>query len=130
MRRWIPQALVQKVTGCAAVSACSSVVSQVLLAVLALLWPPALANVAVVTATSVPAYVANRRFVWRVQHNSKAAAGFVVSNLAGLALSTVAVAVAAATWDAAWAVNVASFGSWVVLWPLTFVLNDRLLFRS
>lgn len=119
-----------KVTGCAMVSAGVTVLSQALLALLAILWPPALANIAVVTATSVPAYAANRRWVWRVQHNHKAAAGFLVSNLAGLLLSTVAVAYAAATWKGHWVVNAASFGSWMVLWPLSFLLNDKVLFRD
>lgn len=121
--------LARRITGCAAVSATATVVSQVLLAVLATLWPPVLANVAVVTATSVPAYAANRRFVWRVPHRRAAAARFVATSLAGLVLSTMAVTAAVGLWHTHWAANLASLGAWAALWPVTFLVNDRLVFR-
>ncbi len=121
--------LTRKVTGCAAVSATATVVSQVLLGVLTTLWPAALANVAVVTATSVPAYAVNRRFVWRVAHRRTAAATFVASSLTGMTLSTAAVATATARWHTHWAVHAASLAAWAVLWPVTFLVNDRVVFR-
>ncbi len=87
---------------------------------------------AVTTATFTTAgghTTANRRWVWRVSHSPRAAAGFVASSLTGLLLSTVAVGYAASVWHGQWVTNVASFGSWMVLWPATFLVNDRLLFR-
>jgi putative flippase GtrA len=127
MSAWVAsgQAIWRKVAGCFAVSAVATIVSQVALALLALVWPPVLANV-----TSVPAYAANRRFVWRTEGRASAAAGFVAMNLAGLALSTLTIGVAVAWWASGWAVNAASLAAWVVLWPASFVLNDKVLFRS
>jgi putative flippase GtrA len=132
MSAWVAsgQAIWRKVAGCFAVSAVATIVSQVALALLALVWPPVLANVAVVTVTSVPAYAANRRFVWRTEGRASSAAGFVAMNLAGLALSTLTIGVAVAWWASGWAVNAASLAAWVVLWPASFVLNDKVLFRS
>jgi putative flippase GtrA len=122
--------LLPKMRGMAMVSACSVVVSQVMLFVLATLWPPAVANVAVVTATSMPAYAANRRWVWRAEGRRGGGAGFVAQNLVGLVVSTVAVASAARTVHTSWAVNLASVAAWVTLWPISFLLNDRVWFRS
>jgi putative flippase GtrA len=86
----------------------------------------------------VPSYLANRSWVWGKRGRSdllREVAPFWVLSLAGLALSTIAVAAAAAltvSWDtsaravALPAANLAVFGA---LWVVQFVLLDRVLFR-
>jgi putative flippase GtrA len=99
------------------------------------------ANVVATAVGTVPSFELNRRWVWRrTGHRSPLAeiGPFCTLSFAGLALSTLAVSLAAA-WAtharlstggrtiAAEAANVAAFGS---LWVVQFVVLDRLLFRS
>jgi putative flippase GtrA len=99
------------------------------------------ANVVATAVGTVPSFELNRRWVWgRTGRRSLMAeiGPFCTLSFAGLALSTLAVSLAAA-WAtrarlgtggrtiAAEAANVAAFGS---LWVVQFVVLDRLLFRS
>ncbi len=100
-----------------------------------------LANVIATAVGTVPSFELNRRWVWRKTGKRSLGgevAPFWVLSFAGLAVSTVAVSVAA-TWAAhagvgaamrtlvIEAANVAAFGS---LWIVQFLILDRILFRA
>jgi putative flippase GtrA len=121
------------------VSVISSVVSLAVLGALVATnsLPAVSANLAATVVGTVPSFELNRRWVWgkRGRRSVLAEMGpFLFMSLAGLALSTAAVAVTAgvvtgwATTTRTLAVqgaNVAGFGS---LWLAQFVLLDRVLF--
>ena len=101
---------------------------------------PALANLIATAVGTVPSFELNRRWVWGKRGRRSLGgevAPFWVLSFAGLALSTAAVAIAAA-WAGSLGLtgatrtfvielaNVAAFGS---LWLAQYVLLDRVLFR-
>ncbi len=100
--------------------------------------PAGVANV-IAFCCGIPAsYVMNRRWVWRRRGPSdpvREVGAFWALNLAGLLVSTAAVATAGsvtASWPASWravALPLASATSLGVLWVVQFALMDRVIFR-
>jgi putative flippase GtrA len=100
---------------------------------------PAIANVIATGVGTVPSFELNRRWVWgrRGRRSVRGEiAPFVALSFTGLALSTAAVALAAAWADGAGlgaaartvAVNLANLAAFGALWVLQYVLLDRVLF--
>jgi putative flippase GtrA len=117
----------------AAVSAVGVVITQTLLVGLhvRLGWSPTTANVWAVSLAAAPAYLLNRRWVWRLtgDHSfTRELLPFWASAFAGLLLSTVAVAMAAEYSTSPAVANVANLGAFGSLWVAKFVWLDRLLF--
>ena len=126
----------------ATVSVVATAISQVVLGVLVLTraTPVVWANVIATMAGVAPSFELNRRWVWgRTGRRSmaKEVVPFVVLSATGLALSSVAVAVAS-RWaelhhlaDASRTVTVqgANLFAFGVVWVAQFVLLDRVLFR-
>lgn len=117
----------------AAVSAVSVATTQVLLvagrAVVGL--PPAWANALAVLAAAGPVYGLNRRWVWGLDGPSswrKEVAPFWAFTVAGLALSTVAVAGMARLTHDTMALAVTNLAAFAVLWVAKFVALDGVVF--
>ena len=142
MRRLTRALPLARIARCLSVSVLTTALSLgVLLAVLTMGMRAWLANVVATAAGTVPSYVLNRRWVWRLDGASdpwRQVAPFWLLSFSGLALSTLAVDRAdrlAASFEltagvrsvALLCANVASFG---VLWVAQFLLLDRVLFRS
>jgi putative flippase GtrA len=135
--------LLPKLARYTAVSAISSSISWTILGVLVLTGATTAgwANVIATAAGTVPSFELNRRWVWgkRGTRSLLAEVGpFTVLSFTGLALSTVAVSVAAgwasslglgttARAVAAEAASIATFGT---LWVAQYLLLDRVLFAS
>ena len=132
---------VMRMARCMSVSIGTTIMSLSLLAVLAvgLGVPAGIANVVAVVCSTVPSYLANRRFVWaRAGRSSftREIAPFWALSFAGLIGSTISVAwVAHAT--AAWsdaaraiALPVANVTVWGALWLVQFFVLDRVVFRG
>jgi putative flippase GtrA len=136
----IPPPMLVRFFRCLAVSAATTLLSAIVLVLLAVGVgiPAGIANV-VAFGCGVPvSYAANRRWVWRRRGPSdpvREVGAFWALNLAGLLLSTLAVAATGAltaSWSAsarAIALPVASVASLAVLWLVQFVVLDRLIFR-
>ena len=133
--------LVQRVARCLSVSVGTTALSAAILVALTLGAgvPAGMANVIAVGCGIVPSYYANRSWVWGRRGRSdwlREVAPFWALSLAGLALSTLAVA-SVATLTASWstsaralALPVANLSVFGALWVVQFVLLDRVLFRS
>lgn len=94
--------------------------------------PAALANVFAVSLASIPAYLLNRHWVWgkRGRHSFlNEVLPFWIMALAGLVLSTIAVAVVATHWDNALAIALANLAAFGVLWVVRYVIMDQWLFN-
>ncbi len=132
--------LVHRLAKCFTVSVGTTLLSAAVLVALAVGAgvPAGPANVVAVVCGIVPSYLANRHWVWRRRGPSdvvREIVPFWVLSLAGLALSTVAVAWTASV-SAGWtasarsialpAANLSGFGA---LWVVQFVLLDRVLFK-
>ncbi len=115
-----------------AVSVMSVVITQSLLQLALFVGMPAVAaNIVAVGLSAVPAYLVNRRWVWRKQGAHSVAREIVPFwsyAFLGLAISTVAVAWADHRWHTALAVSLANIASFGVLWIAKFVLLDRWMF--
>ena len=132
--------MIKRVVKCFTVSVGTTLLSAAILVVLAVGFgmPAGLANVIAVVCGIGPSYVFNRRWVWQRAGRGDVArevVPFWSLSLAGLALSTVAVAIVGAvsgSWPpAARAIalplaNAAVFGA---LWLAQFVILDRVIFR-
>jgi len=133
--------LAQRAARCLTVSVGTTVLSAAILVALTLGAgvPAGMSNVVAVCCGIVPSYFANRYWVWARRGRSdwvREVAPFWVLSLAGLALSTIAVAFVA-TATAGWSTslraivlplaNLSVFGA---LWLVQFVVLDRVLFRS
>jgi len=102
--------------------------------------PPGFANVIATALGAVPSFELNRRWVWR-RTGRRSVRGelvpFWLLSLTGLALSTLAVSLAAAWAGAAGlhgaartaTIELANLAAWGSLWVAQFVILDRLLFR-
>jgi putative flippase GtrA len=114
------------------VSIAATLATQILLAVFVDNgWQSWYANMTAVAITSVPAFFANRAWVWgKIGDHSlgREFAPFWLMTLAGLTLSTVFVAVVDRATDVALAINLASIGGFGVLWVAKFVVLDEYLF--
>jgi putative flippase GtrA len=133
--------MLMRVVRCLCVSVGTTVLSAVVLVVLALgLGVSAgIANIVAVCCGIVPSYVANRRWVWKRPGRgslTREVLPFWVLSLTGLAVSTIAVARVAAlttTWTSsarAVALPVANLSVFAALWVVQFVLLDRVIFRQ
>ena len=127
----------------AAVSIVSTTVSQIVLASLVATrsTTAAWANIIATLVGVVPSFELNRRWVWgRTGRRSmaKEVVPFVAISAAGLALSTLAVAVTSRWADArqlsdamrTMSAQAASLFAFGVVWVAQFVLLDRVLFRG
>lgn len=128
--RW---GLFGRLVGYSTVSAGTVVVTQsVLVVAYAVLgWPAVVANVVAVCVAAGPAYYANRRWVWsRTDRHSLTGEilPFWAYSLAGLGISSLAVALADQWWQSTVAVSAANLTGFGVLWAGKFVLLDRVLF--
>jgi putative flippase GtrA len=122
------------------VSALSTATSLVVLGLLVLCgWPAVVSNLMATAVGTIPSFELNRRWVWgRGSERSfvHQILPYCLLSLAGLALSTVAVHVAAdATVGSTRlvrtaAVETANVGCYGALWLIQFFLCDRLLFKD
>jgi len=133
--------LVGRLVRCAGVSAITTVLSLAIIVfgTVALGLEAALANVIATGIATVPSYSLNRRWTWAKTDASdlwREVVPFWVLSFAGLALSTVTVAMAdgwasrmhlAPTLHTA-AILVGHLGGFGLLWIVQFVLLDRVLF--
>lgn len=125
---------VRKLARYSAASAAGVVASQAtLLTCLAVLdWEAVPSNLVAVTVGAIPNYAINRAWTFdkRGPHSlTREVIPFWSMALAGLVLSTVAVAWADGRWDGNLvAVSVANLGSFGVLWLAKFFVLDRILF--
>jgi putative flippase GtrA len=136
-----PRALVRRLTRYSSVSVISTTVSVVVIVVATNVFALAavVANIIATSIATVPSYHLNRRWTWARRDASnlwREVLPFWLFAFAGLALSTVTVALAA-SWTAhahlapelrTGAVLVGHLGGFGLLWILQFVLLDRVLF--
>ena len=139
----LPFGLLTKLVRCAAVSVIVTTLSLSMLGVLVgivhveAVW----ANVITTLVASVPSYVLNRRWVWKVSGRSdlrRQVLPFWGLAMAGLVLSSIAVGVTAHLADGmavspmvrTLGVQVANLAAWGLLWGVQFVALDRWLFRA
>ncbi len=122
------------------VSALSTATSLLVLGLLVLAgWPAVVANLTATAVGTIPSFELNRRWVWG-RRNERSfvhqVLPYCLLSLAGLALSTVAVHVAADATGGSTrlvhtaAVELANLGSYGALWLIQFFLCDRLLFTA
>jgi putative flippase GtrA len=125
----------------AAVSVVSVTVAQTVLGVLVATRATGavVANVIATAVATVPSFALNRRWVWGKSGRasvSREMLPFAIVTAAGLALSTVAVAISARVADdysttmRTLTVQAASLSAFGVVWVVQFVLLDRILFRQ
>lgn len=91
------------------------------------------ANVAAVLLTSIPVFFLNRAWVWQLRGPSsmrREVLPFWAFTIAGLVLSTLAVAGVASLTDSTVAVSLANIGAFGVLWVAKFVVLDGVVFAS
>jgi putative flippase GtrA len=141
LARVLPRAVVQRMSRCFLVSIGTTLLSAVVLVGLALGAGVAAgtANVVAVCCGIGPSYYANRNWVWGRRGRSDLArevAPFWILSLAGMVVSTVAVA-CTATLTAHWSTSAravalpfANLSSFAVLWLVQFVVLDRVLFKA
>jgi putative flippase GtrA len=137
-----PRTLWQRLTRCMTVSVITTVISLSTLGVATAVFgiEAWIANVLATGLATVPSYHLNRRWTWGRRDASdpwREIAPFWLLSFAGLALSTVAVAVTD-SWAAhlqlaapvhTGALLVAHLSGFGILWGVQFVLLDRVLFR-
>lgn len=88
-------------------------------------------NVAAVTVTSVPVFLLNRQWVWKVAGPSslrREVVPFWAFTAAGLVLSTLAVAAVAAVTTSGLAVSAANIVAFGTLWVAKFFVLDEVCF--
>jgi putative flippase GtrA len=133
--------IIHRVLRYGSVSVISTATSFILLGIFVgiLNFPAIWSNVLAIAIGTIPSFELNRRWVW-AQTGQRSIARQVVPyclfSFAGLIVSTIAVHVAAVATRTSThllhtvAVELASIGSYGVLWIFQFVLCDRILFRS
>lgn len=92
---------------------------------------PVVSNVTAVSLAALPVFVLNRAWVWGLRGPSslrREVLPFWGFTLAGLALSTAAVAGISAVTDATVAVSIANIGAFGVLWVAKFFVLDEMIF--
>jgi putative flippase GtrA len=135
--------LIAKLVRCMAVSVIVTTLSLTMLGVLVGVVHMAAvpANVVTTLVASVPSYVLNRRWVWKVTGRSdlrRQVLPFWGLAMAGLVLSSVAVGVTAHVADGmdvsgtvrTLGVQAANLAAWGLLWVIQFVALDRWLFHD
>ena len=96
-------------------------------------WPGWIANITAVMISAVPAYLLSRHWVWgqRGPNSFKAEVlPFWSMAMLGLIISTVAVAIVDKHYDGALPVQLASVGSFFLVWILKFFVLDRFMWRQ
>ena len=96
-------------------------------------WPGWVANIAAVMISAVPAYLLSRHWVWQQRGRNRfktEVLPFWSMAFLGLTISTVAVAVVDNRYDGALPVQLASVGSFFVVWIMKFFVLDRLMWRN
>ncbi len=91
------------------------------------------ANAAAVLLTAVPVFVLNRTWVWRITGSEslrRELVPFWGFTVAGLVLSTLAVAAVASFTDSSVAVSAANIGAFGVLWAVKYVVLDGVVFTA
>jgi putative flippase GtrA len=92
---------------------------------------PTKSNVAAVMICAVPSFMLNKRWVWNVDGKisvSREIVPFWVFTGAGLALSTLLVAIADNTSDSTLLVMIASVSGFGILWVAKFLFLDQVMF--
>ncbi len=92
-------------------------------------WGATRSNVVAVCVSAVPAYYMNRMWVWGKRGKSDfrtEVLPFWVFVVIGLVMSTVSVTVAARVFTSKLIPNIASIGSFGILWVLRFFILDRM----
>jgi putative flippase GtrA len=115
------------------VSVVGVTLTQVMLAVYqgVLDWDPVVSNVASVSLTTFPVFVLNKRWVWRRgggAHWRREVLPFWAFTVAGLGLSTGAVAIVDGWSDSILLVNAANLAGFGVLWVAKFLFLDHIMF--
>ena len=137
-----PCGLVTKLVRCAAVSVIVTTLSLTMLGVLVGIvhTEAVVANIITTIVATVPSYILNRRWVWKVEGPSdlrRQVLPFWGLSMAGLVLSSIAVGITAHIADGmavsptvrTLGVQAANLGAWGVLWVVQFVALDRWLFN-
>jgi putative flippase GtrA len=91
------------------------------------------ANVFAVAVSSIPAYLVNRRWVWKRRGGHsirREIAPFWAYTFAGLAVSTAAVAAVERQWESAIAISAANITAFAALWGAKFVMLDSWMFAD
>jgi putative flippase GtrA len=116
-----------------AVSVIGVVITQMLLigahGVLGL--APTMSNIAAVSLAAIPVFFLNRAWVWNLSGRSsirREVLPFWGFTVAGLGLSTLAVAVVSSMTDSTVAVAAANIGAFGVLWVAKFFVLDEVVF--
>lgn len=105
------------------------VVGQGLLLLLQHWWKPSISNVVAVIVSSIPAYYMNRSWVWGKNgksHWRKEVAPFWGFTIAGLVMSTVAIAIVQNHTDSKFLILFTQLFVFGVLWVIRFFVLDRL----
>ena len=118
-----------------AVSVIGMVITQVLLfgahGVVGL--APILANTIAVSLAAIPVFLLNRAWVWQLRGRGsfrREVVPFWGFTLAGLVLSTLAVAVVSSITTSSLAVSAANIGAFGVLWVAKFFVLDEVVFAA
>lgn len=94
---------------------------------------PTVANVGAVTLAALPVFLLNRAWVWQLSGRSsfrREVVPFWGFTLAGLGLSTLAVAVVASMTEATVLIAGANIGAFGVLWVAKFFVLDEVVFAA
>ncbi|MDE0803941.1 MAG: GtrA family protein [Acidimicrobiales bacterium] len=94
---------------------------------------PIVANVAAVSVAALPVFLLNRAWVWQRSGRSsfrREVVPFWGFTLAGLALSTVAVAATASVTESTPLIAAANIGAFGVLWVAKFFVLDEVVFAA
>lgn len=96
-------------------------------------WPGVTSNIVAVCLAAVPAYLLNRRWVWR-KNGRHSVRGEIVPfwtyNLVGLVFSTALVALADSWWGTTWSVLAANLVGFGALWIGKFLFLEKVLFGA
>ncbi len=94
---------------------------------------PIMANTIAVSVAAIPVFFLNRAWVWQLNGRSsfrREVMPFWGFTIAGLLLSTIAVAVASSMTTATLAVSAANIGAFGVLWIAKFFVLDEVVFAA
>ena len=96
-------------------------------------WEGWISNIMAVLISAVPAYLLSRHWVWQQRGRNRfktEVLPFWSMAFLGLTISTVAVAIVDPRSEGALPVQLASLGSFFVVWVLKFFVLDRLMWRN
>jgi putative flippase GtrA len=96
-------------------------------------WKPTISNVVAVSLTTLPVFLLNKRWVWKRgggAHWRREVLPFWAFTIAGLILSTAAVAIVEDWSDSIVVVNLANLAGFGVLWIAKFLFLDAVMFPS